>query len=478
MPLHADDVGAGQFDRLNDAVARVTGRDESVPESVNALVVVAVDHHRPAEQASEAAAVTEFDCMTAVPGGIAEETMGRAGSDRQVPDKRAAECDVDQLGAAADAQHRAPEPNGGANQLDLEAVEHRIEHGRPGPGHATVKPWIDVFATREHEPLEGFHQLTGLHLPAEPHRQTARLRYAFSVRGDEHVAAQVTERLGEVVAHARLSASDADHGTRHRCYTRTNEVRVKRHACHSFRVAVPSTPRRAPAATPAIRGNLGRSMSGDLAQILRSQIHGGLLGPGDRLPNERDLAASLGVGRITVREAIRILVEDGYVVSKRGNSGGTYVSDLERAHRTWIERVRKNPQWVVDLIEYRKAIEMRAAELAAERHSAAQLTEMRRAVEEGSQPSSRSAFRQADHRFHVAIAEASGSRRLTAAIAEARGELFVPTDQLVFQDHYLQTRNEHTEILSAIKVGDANAARQAAEQHLQGSLQDFLDMVI
>ncbi len=227
-----------------------------------------------------------------------------------------------------------------------------------------------------------------------------------------------------------------------------------------------------------VGADLGRSMSADLAQTLRSRIHGGQLGPGDRLPNERDLAASLGVGRITVREAIRILVNDGYLVSKRGNSGGTFVSDLARPHLAWIERVRSDPQWVVDLIEYRKALEMRAAELASQRRTSAQLIEMRVAIEEGSQPLSRGAFRQADHRFHVAVAEASGSQRLTSAIIQARGELFVPVDQLVFQDHFLQTREEHSNILAAVSAGDAEAARKAAEKHLQASLRDFLSMTI
>lgn len=219
-------------------------------------------------------------------------------------------------------------------------------------------------------------------------------------------------------------------------------------------------------------------MPSDLAHTLRSQIHGGQLGPGDRLPNERDLAASLGVGRITVREAIRILVDDGYVVSKRGNSGGTFVSDLIQPHRAWIERIRHDPQWIIDLFEYRKAIETRAAELAARRRIATHVTEMRRAVKEGSAPTSRSAFRQADHRFHVAVAAASGSERLANAIAQARGELFVPTDRLVFHDHYSQTTDEHTDILYAINDRDPEAARAAAEAHLQASLQDFLDMIV
>jgi DNA-binding FadR family transcriptional regulator len=219
-------------------------------------------------------------------------------------------------------------------------------------------------------------------------------------------------------------------------------------------------------------------MPAALAGTLRSQIHSGQLGPGDRLPNERDLAALLGVGRITVREAIRILVTDGYLVSKRGNSGGTFVTDLAQPHQAWRRRIEQDPHWIVDLFEFRKAVEMRAAELAALRRSAGHLEEMRQAIEEGAAPASRSAFRLADHRFHVAVAQASGSERLATAIVEARGELFVPTDQFAFTDHFAQTHDEHTRILAAIQSGDGAAARQAVEEHLDGSLKDFREMVL
>lgn len=225
-------------------------------------------------------------------------------------------------------------------------------------------------------------------------------------------------------------------------------------------------------------GALGRSRPADLAEHLRAQIHSGVLGPGDRLPNERELAAALGVGRITVREALRTLAEDGYVVSKRGNSGGTYVSDLTAAQHAWTERVRRDPDWAVDLIEYRKAVETRAAELAAVRCSEDDLAEMAAAIEQGVTPASRTAFRAADHRFHLAMAHASGSVRLAEAIARARGEMFVPVDSLAFDDHYAQTAEEHGRILAAIRSRDPSAARAAVEGHLEGSLQDFMNMVV
>jgi GntR family transcriptional repressor for pyruvate dehydrogenase complex len=239
-------------------------------------------------------------------------------------------------------------------------------------------------------------------------------------------------------------------------------------------MAAQPTPGDQRAAHPA----LGRSMPAALAESLRAQIHSGQLSPGDRLPNERDFAALLGVGRITMREAIRVLVTDGYLVSKRGNCGGTFVTDLAQPHQAWLKRIEMKPGWIDDLFEYRKAVEMRAAELAALRHSAEHLEEMRQAIEEGADPASRSAFRLADHHFHVAVAVASGSERLTAAITGARGELFVPTDQFAFPDHFAQTHDEHAQILAAIEAHDAEGAREAAEAHLNGSLKDFLEMVL
>jgi DNA-binding GntR family transcriptional regulator len=76
------------------------------------------------------------------------------------------------------------------------------------------------------------------------------------------------------------------------------------------------------------------------------------------------------------------------------------------------------------------------------------------------------------------MARASGSARLIEAIARARGEMFVPVDSLTFDDHYAQTHEEHGRILEAIRAGDPSAARQAVESHLEGSLRDFMNMVV
>jgi GntR family transcriptional repressor for pyruvate dehydrogenase complex len=221
----------------------------------------------------------------------------------------------------------------------------------------------------------------------------------------------------------------------------------------------------------------GRSAPDDIATLLRAQINGGEIGPGDRLPNERELASSFGVARLTLRQALRTLIGEGYLTSKRGNNGGTFVTDLAQPQLVWLDRARRHPEWVVDLLDFRKAVETRTAALAAVRASSAHLTEMRRAVDASAEPASRGVFRQADHLFHLSLAEASGSPRLRAAMLRARGELFVPVDAVAYEDRFRQTFDEHSVILAAVAAGDPAAAAAAMESHLDSSLHDLLQVV-
>ncbi|MET1001820.1 MAG: GntR family transcriptional regulator [Acidimicrobiia bacterium] len=66
----------------------------------------------------------------------------------------------------------------------------------------------------------------------------------------------------------------------------------------------------------------------DVGQELRGRIHRGELGPGDRLPPERELATNFRVSRDRVREALLALENDGYVVARRGATGGRFVTEL------------------------------------------------------------------------------------------------------------------------------------------------------
>ena len=65
----------------------------------------------------------------------------------------------------------------------------------------------------------------------------------------------------------------------------------------------------------------------ETVERLLQAIKLGVVGPGERLPAERDLAARLNVSRVTLREAIKALTDAGYVESRRGRYGGTFVNE-------------------------------------------------------------------------------------------------------------------------------------------------------
>ncbi|HZC30671.1 MAG TPA: FCD domain-containing protein, partial [Gaiellaceae bacterium] len=136
---------------------------------------------------------------------------------------------------------------------------------------------------------------------------------------------------------------------------------------------------------------------------------------GDQLPTERELTASFQVGRSSVREALRMLESQGVIRSVNG--GAFVVADAAyplnsslRLLLTLDESSRLH-----DVIELRSILECEAAALAAERHGPEHLRRMDEAVEEmvkGLEEPEGDAFIDADLRFHLAIAEATGNRVL------------------------------------------------------------------
>ncbi|MET2826309.1 FadR/GntR family transcriptional regulator [Mesorhizobium shangrilense] len=169
---------------------------------------------------------------------------------------------------------------------------------------------------------------------------------------------------------------------------------------------------------PALRTNLTDSA----ADSLRAEIIGGRWGVGERIPNEAGLAELLSVSRGTVREAVRVLVSQGFLDTRQGS--GTYVRStvdssaaLDRVKRTGLR-----DQW-----EARAALDLEAARLAALRHTSADLDLMRQllAVRGSIADDGSEAFIRRDLAFHKSVVAASGNKAMmelydffTAAITE------------------------------------------------------------
>jgi GntR family transcriptional repressor for pyruvate dehydrogenase complex len=201
---------------------------------------------------------------------------------------------------------------------------------------------------------------------------------------------------------------------------------------------------------------------------LGTAIKIGLLPPGSRLPAERELCTRLGISRSTLRQALTALAQSGHLHAIRGRGGGTFVADRQPPAMPPSRQLLA--QWR-DACDLRLAIELGVAALAAERakeEDLAPLDEVVVAME--GLIDDFTGYRQADVRFHIGLAEATGSARLVAASTEAQGTM---TDLIAYIAHppevLVHSNHQHGRLLAMIRRHDAAAAMRIMAEHLHGT---------
>ncbi len=236
-------------------------------------------------------------------------------------------------------------------------------------------------------------------------------------------------------------------------------------------------PDAAPAADALLRpvrpGNAFEDTVGRLLQTIRL----GVLAPGECLPPERELAARLKVSRDTVREAIKSLADAGYLVSRRGRYGGTFLADVLPSRPADAAQVSRTE--IDDALRLREILEVGAARTAAGRtlHAVDRETLWTRLGDVRAAPPDD--YRRLDSRLHLAIAEAAGSPSLVPLIAENRMRLNGLLDRIPLLGRNIAHSDEqHEAIVMAILAGDEDGAAGAMRAHVAGSavlLHGFLD---
>ena len=206
-------------------------------------------------------------------------------------------------------------------------------------------------------------------------------------------------------------------------------------------------------------------------QRLLQSIRLGLIGPGEKLPAERDLAGMLKVSRDTVREALSTLAEAGYVVSRRGRYGGTFVvEDLPVATALPPAQPPPGENEVEDTSVLRRVLEVGAArEAAAREFSAEDRAALLLALEECG-AAKQDDHRRLDSRLHLLIAELSGSPSLVPLVANLRTRVNALLDSIPMLAPNISHSNEqHEAIVSAILDGHPDRAAAAMLEHVEGS---------
>ncbi len=230
----------------------------------------------------------------------------------------------------------------------------------------------------------------------------------------------------------------------------------------------------------------------ETVERLLTVIKLGLVGPGERFPAERELAAQLGISRLTLREAIGELQQAGYVESRRGRFGGTFIiySPPVPGRGELRRLAREDGDKLADALTFRLAVETGAAETLAQLLSPAgrppdpppdppgwpdpqggpgprEMLLSRLADVNGA---SLADYRRLDTLFHLSIAELTGSSLLAAACTDARMRLNDLLNAIpVLQRNIAHTAGQHAAIVAAILAGDTDRARRSVAEHLEGT---------
>jgi GntR family transcriptional regulator, transcriptional repressor for pyruvate dehydrogenase complex len=213
---------------------------------------------------------------------------------------------------------------------------------------------------------------------------------------------------------------------------------------------------------------VGNSYEDTVARLLQT-IRLGIVGPGEALPAERDLATRFAVSRDTVRDAIKELSDAGYLVSKRGRYGGTFVSGSLPTSQPGAG-VKLSVAEIDDVLGLREILEVGAARGAAAQTLAAHERDALwiRLVETGE--ATPGDYRRLDSRLHLGIAELVGTPSLVSLIADNRTRVNGLLDHIpLLARNILHSNQQHEAIVIAILRGDEDRAAEAMREHLAGS---------
>ena len=221
-----------------------------------------------------------------------------------------------------------------------------------------------------------------------------------------------------------------------------------------------------------IAAALGTLPTGSAVSVVATRLldlfTSGSIPPGTRLPPERQLAASLEVGRSAVREALAALEILGIVDVRPGS--GTYlrgtVSELLPQSLSW--GVLLGERNTTELLELRSGLEIYVARLAADRLSDAQLAALQGHVD-AMRASSHDlkSFVKADLAFHHDLASAAENRLLLDLLQVVRSLLRVWVDRAVQDEGHARTAlDEHEAVFRALAAHDGDAAASAMAAHM------------
>lgn len=208
-----------------------------------------------------------------------------------------------------------------------------------------------------------------------------------------------------------------------------------------------------------------------IVKQIQKLISSGTLKPGQKLPPERELAEELGVSRTSIREALRALEMMGYLESRVGVGGGTYIKEVTFSNiiSPFSQTLLQNDAFIVELLEVRLVLEIEVVRLAAMRRDEEDLKKLQDAIDQMEAEIERGETGLAgDNAFHQILADASDNRVLQEFVRMC-GDLLE-----VEREEHLRTRKQeptralkqHKAILKAVREQNTEEAQGLMEDHI------------
>ena len=209
----------------------------------------------------------------------------------------------------------------------------------------------------------------------------------------------------------------------------------------------------------------------DVVDQLREAIYAGRIRPGERLPGERQLCEAFGVGRPTLREALRSLEAVGLIEVRPGKGGGSYAGTPSESTLgdALASLVSLRGASLEDLAEFRVDFEGENAAWAARRADASDIATLQRIVVEAREASGVEVLASADVRWHEALARATKNRLRIGIALGIHGAVTRRHNQLVRPaalEHALTIPDDLAAITAAVADGDAELARVLMREHI------------
>ncbi len=222
------------------------------------------------------------------------------------------------------------------------------------------------------------------------------------------------------------------------------------------------------------------SVTDEVAKRIKAEILGGKYKPGDKLATEKELSDELGVGRSTIREALRMLKAFGFIQIQQGRGAFVIktVEDSEPNIRDWFT---KNEFALHDLMEIRLAFEPLAVKLAISRASDEEVEKIGEALdvfEKAMASGTVIDLAESDALFHSMIIDASHNK-LLSTINEKLDEAFKEyrLRSFAMKENVKNALQPHRNIYKAIQERNAEVGILEMKKHLEISLADIHSVI-